>query len=425
MLILGIETATEQVGVAIGGHEGVIATFEVAKGRRHAETLTPAIEFVCRQSGIELVRDRLHRGRRRPRPVHRHARRPRRRRRRWRRRCACRWSASPRSTCWRSRCRHVDRVVVPVIDARKSEVFWAMYRPVPGGVQQVSPPTVGSVDDLVGDLLARGQDVLCVGDGAERYRDEITEGSAARSPPGVSVGRDARAARPRPRPARGWVRPDEIEPIYLRAPDAQINWASAEHGHERAVAVADAVRRRPSRGRSRSSRSRSRHLRECCRSSRARTRKPWSRRVFESELRQVAAGSATTSSPRPARRRARRLRRAVVRARTRRRPGARDQHRRGARFARGCGVGHAADDGAGRHRDRRGCVAWTLEVRASNTAAQELYRQFGFAPAGVRQRYYENTEDAIVMWCHDIHGEAYAERLRSIAATSTSTGGAP
>ena len=32
MLILGIETATEQVGVAIGGHEGVIATFEVAKG---------------------------------------------------------------------------------------------------------------------------------------------------------------------------------------------------------------------------------------------------------------------------------------------------------------------------------------------------------------------------------------------------------
>src|SRR4051812_32043505 len=54
MLILGIETATEQVGVAIGGHEGVIASFEVAKGRRHAETLAPAIEFVCRQSDIEL-----------------------------------------------------------------------------------------------------------------------------------------------------------------------------------------------------------------------------------------------------------------------------------------------------------------------------------------------------------------------------------
>ena len=54
MLILGIETATEQVGVALGGHEGVIATFEVVRGRRHAEILTPAIEFVCRQAGIEL-----------------------------------------------------------------------------------------------------------------------------------------------------------------------------------------------------------------------------------------------------------------------------------------------------------------------------------------------------------------------------------
>jgi tRNA threonylcarbamoyladenosine biosynthesis protein TsaB len=123
-------------------------------------------------------------------------------------------------------CRHVDRVVVPVIDARKNEVFWAMYRPVPGGVQQVSPPTVGPVDDLVGDLLARSQDVLCIGDGAERYRDEINEGYRCEisGPTYPSAGMlvllaHARALR------EEWVRPDEIEPIYLRPPDAQINWA--------------------------------------------------------------------------------------------------------------------------------------------------------------------------------------------------------
>jgi ribosomal-protein-alanine N-acetyltransferase len=62
-----------------------------------------------------------------------------------------------------------------------------------------------------------------------------------------------------------------------------------------------------------------------------------------------------------------------------------------------------------------GCVAWTLEVRASNAAALELYRRFGFSPAGVRRRYYENTEDAIVMWCHDIRSPEYAERLRQNA----------
>ena len=63
----------------------------------------------------------------------------------------------------------------------------------------------------------------------------------------------------------------------------------------------------------------------------------------------------------------------------------------------------------------RGCVAWTLEVRASSEGAQELYRRFGFAPAGVRKRYYENVEDAIVMWCHDIDGADYAARLEELA----------
>ena len=63
---------------------------------------------------------------------------------------------------------------------------------------------------------------------------------------------------------------------------------------------------------------------------------------------------------------------------------------------------------------RRECQALTLEVRASNTGAQALYRAFGFAPVGVRQRYYENTEDAIVMWCHDIAEPPYRERLSAL-----------
>jgi len=62
----------------------------------------------------------------------------------------------------------------------------------------------------------------------------------------------------------------------------------------------------------------------------------------------------------------------------------------------------------------RGCVAWTLEVRAGSTGAHEMYRKFGFAPAGVRKRYYENDEDAIVMWCHDINLPEYTERLDSL-----------
>jgi ribosomal-protein-alanine N-acetyltransferase len=60
---------------------------------------------------------------------------------------------------------------------------------------------------------------------------------------------------------------------------------------------------------------------------------------------------------------------------------------------------------------RRACCTMTLEVRHTNVAAQEMYRGFGFVPAGVRQRYYENTDDAIIMWCHDIDHPEFAERL--------------
>ncbi|HZX56886.1 MAG TPA: ribosomal protein S18-alanine N-acetyltransferase [Ilumatobacteraceae bacterium] len=63
----------------------------------------------------------------------------------------------------------------------------------------------------------------------------------------------------------------------------------------------------------------------------------------------------------------------------------------------------------------RGCEAMTLEVRVSNVGAQALYRSFGFVPAGVRQRYYENTEDAIVMWCHDIGRPDFKERLAGLS----------
>ena len=60
---------------------------------------------------------------------------------------------------------------------------------------------------------------------------------------------------------------------------------------------------------------------------------------------------------------------------------------------------------------RRSCTAWTLEVRVSSAGAQELYRTFGFEPAGVRKRYYENVEDAIVMWCRNVQTIDYRRRL--------------
>lgn len=44
MLILAIETATQSVGVALANEHGVVAHLEVRQGRRHAETVVPAVE---------------------------------------------------------------------------------------------------------------------------------------------------------------------------------------------------------------------------------------------------------------------------------------------------------------------------------------------------------------------------------------------
>ncbi len=53
----------------------------------------------------------------------------------------------------------------------------------------------------------------------------------------------------------------------------------------------------------------------------------------------------------------------------------------------------------------------TLEVRVSNTTAQNLYHKYGFREAGVRRRYYsDNQEDALIMWTDEINSPSYKQK---------------
>jgi ribosomal-protein-alanine N-acetyltransferase len=50
----------------------------------------------------------------------------------------------------------------------------------------------------------------------------------------------------------------------------------------------------------------------------------------------------------------------------------------------------------------------TLEVRASNSVAQNLYRKYTFKEMGVRRRYYsDNGEDALVMWTDALDSDSF------------------
>ncbi len=230
MLILGIETATHQVGCAIGGHEGVIALYESARDRRHVETLVPAIQFVTRQARIGLdeigavavdVGPGLYTGLRvgvaAAKAIAGALRVP--------------MVGVPSLDLLALPLRYTNRTIVTVIDARRGELFYAFYRAVPGGVQRLSPHQVGKPDDLASELQAMGTDVLLVGDGARRYA------SAFEDLRGVELVEQWLAhpsAAPLVQLAHSYalreefVNPWELEPVYLRRPDAEINWETRD-----------------------------------------------------------------------------------------------------------------------------------------------------------------------------------------------------
>ncbi len=226
MLILGIESATQQVGCALGGHEGVLASAHSNRGRRHAETIVPQIEFVARQARIRLqdiscvavdLGPGLYTGLRVGISSA----------------MAVAYALSVPMIGVSSldllafAVRHSNRLIVAAIDARRGELFYAFYRQVPGGVQRVSKSQVGTPEDLASELLAAGEEVLLVGDGARRYADQFTglqkteiaeQGLAHPSAASLVQLAHARALR------EEFVKPWELRPIYLRVPDADMNW---------------------------------------------------------------------------------------------------------------------------------------------------------------------------------------------------------
>ncbi|MBN2239993.1 MAG: ribosomal protein S18-alanine N-acetyltransferase [Dehalococcoidales bacterium] len=66
----------------------------------------------------------------------------------------------------------------------------------------------------------------------------------------------------------------------------------------------------------------------------------------------------------------------------------------------------------------------TLEVRVSNTGAQQLYLKYGFKQAGVRKHYYtDNREDAYIMTTGDITTAEFKKNVDTLIRTHQSRWG--
>lgn len=231
MIVLGIETATLQVGCAVGGVEGVLAQFHATRGRRHAETLAPAIQFVCRSAGIELrevsaiavdigpglftgLRVGIATGKAMAQAL----------------RVPMVGLSSLDLLAFPMK--HSPRLVVPVVDARRGEVFTAFYRQVQGGLQRLSDYRLCRPREVLDELVARGEECVVVGDGALRHAELFRRESGIELGT-VGVAYPSAAALvelAHPRAIREeFVQPWELSPLYLRKSDAEINW-DARHG---------------------------------------------------------------------------------------------------------------------------------------------------------------------------------------------------
>ncbi len=234
MLILGIDTATPQVGVAIGNDGELVGTVRLRSERpRHAEQLAPAIEHLCRELGVTLdhlaaiavdIGPGLFTGLRvgvtTAKVMAQALRIP--------------VIGVPSLDLLAFPARHADRLVVPIIDARRGQVYSAFYQPVQGGVQRVGDYIVASADDVAGELMARGEEALLVGDGARRFaacfegvkRVELCSASLAYPDPlallELAAARYAREE---------FQTPWDVQPLYLRKSDAELTWERERDGH--------------------------------------------------------------------------------------------------------------------------------------------------------------------------------------------------
>lgn len=225
MLVLSLETSTPRSSVCLAGPQGPVASASVGIPQRHGEFVAPALDFCLRQAGVTVeaitgvavgIGPGLYTGLRVGIAL------------------ARAFAAARRLPMvglsgldvLAFKVRHVRRLTCACIDARRGEVFWAFYRSAPGGVQRLTELRLGSPEKLAAEIEGYGEECLVIGDGAIRYSEVLASvdacvgGMESAAPDAAEL---AELAIPRFL-REETMRPDELQPIYLRVADTRMGW---------------------------------------------------------------------------------------------------------------------------------------------------------------------------------------------------------
>jgi tRNA threonylcarbamoyladenosine biosynthesis protein TsaB len=220
VFVLGVDTATAVTSVAVGNEAGNRASVAVRHERAHAELLAPSVRWVLDHAGVEPsslagiavgTGPGLFTGLR-----------------------VGVASAKALAQAWKLPMvavpsldlvafahRHASKTICATIDARRGELFAALYRHAPRGIQRTTRYAVMRPDRLAAELEARREDVLLCGEAVllygpmfERFCQEAG-GSAQATPSAESL---VELALPRFHREQT-SRPLDVTPMYLRRPD--------------------------------------------------------------------------------------------------------------------------------------------------------------------------------------------------------------
>jgi tRNA threonylcarbamoyladenosine biosynthesis protein TsaB len=114
---------------------------------------------------------------------------------------------------------------LPVIDARRGEVFAALF----DADAELWAPFVAPPDELADRLRQLDQTPLAAGDGALRFATELEAAGATVAPPEDSLHRVAARHVCAVGEAAIEMPSDQIQPLYLRPPDAK-RWIERDRG---------------------------------------------------------------------------------------------------------------------------------------------------------------------------------------------------
>ena len=225
MMILGIETATKTGGVALLAEQGVIAEYTLNIEVTHSERLMSTIDRVLSDTGVRLGAidgfalsagpgsfTGLRIGASAVKALAFSTGRP--------------VAAVPTLMALAGNLPFASFPVCPLLDARKKEVYAAVFRTGNGSIETIREAAVLSLVDLAEQLPER---TLFTGEGSHLFRRELESLLGDRAvfapfsatvPSAASVALLGRAMIADGRTTA----PDGLGPVYLRKPEAEVAW---------------------------------------------------------------------------------------------------------------------------------------------------------------------------------------------------------